>query len=122
MCGNDVFDRGSKPALVLAVYTVVETWRAIACLAIAPSPTTLPSCGQKLAHVRASLYFGRIQFLLFCCCREANMPVAGIDTQSDGVQFFLDGNGELNGKGGLPLHKCLLLLEHYTCLGRMIRH
>ena len=36
MCGNDVFERGRKPALVLAVYTVVETWRAIACLAIAP--------------------------------------------------------------------------------------
>ena len=50
------------------------------------------------------------------------MLVAGIDTQSDRVQFFLDGNSELNGKGGPPLHKCLIFLEQYACFGRMIRH
>ena len=118
MCGNDVFDRGSKPALVLAVYTVVEAWRAIACLAIAPRTTTLPSCGQKCAHVRSSLYFGCIQFLLFCCCREADVLVAGIDTQGNWLFCFTSGILKLNYKRNPTLHPGLVIPQQMSGLGR----
>ena len=50
------------------------------------------------------------------------MPGAGIDTQTDRGQFFLDGKSALNGTGSVPLHKCLPFPEQYARFCRMIRH
>ena len=117
-----VLDRRCKPALVLAVNTIAESWRTIAGLAIAASTPKSQARRLEIRDVVAQYGFTGIELGLFGGSREADVPVAGVNSKRDILPGFARCRRELNRKGSAALHACLPFPQQHACLCRRAWH
>lgn len=119
---NFDFHRRRQPALVLAVYPVVETRCPVPGFAVPATATVLPPHREQFYYVVAGGQFFFVEFSIFCAGGKSHMFGTSVHAQNDGLFVSRTSVQEFDHERRVLYNTSLFFLQKQTSLPWRARH